>query len=336
MGKEVDKNGFWYLPRTPISKVGVFPYLGKQISPTLEPDKVFYVFRSPEALEKSVPTWDNPPKPFIEDHTLLGNGFTPIDDRPVQGIIYSPFYENGVLYANLAIYSEDMKDKIESGKKEISLGYFCDYKQSPGIYEGQPYDYIQINLVGNHGALVDAGRCGSDIRVFDSKYSMDAMPFESLKFQYLNKNSENEIIKKESDNPNKGLDVMEKVDKREAIRKIMAIAAKPASEFEGGDREKVDTIAKLLEKSEYNKSERGSANDDAMPEILAYLKNLSDKLDKLLAAKVLDEKEEDDAKKADEDDGEKEKKTAADHAIIFASGVSIDSDEDIALKEYLN
>lgn len=44
-------------------------------------------------------------------------------------------------------------------------------------------------------------------------------------------------------------------DKRKAIREIMAIAAKPNSDFEGGEEEKIKTIASILEKSEYAESE---------------------------------------------------------------------------------
>lgn len=51
------------------------------------------------------------------------------------------------------------------------------------------------------------------------------------------------------------------MDKREAIREIMAISAKPVTEFQGGEEEKVETIAKLAEKLAYNPSETG-ANDE--------------------------------------------------------------------------
>lgn len=52
------------------------------------------------------------------------------------------------------------------------------------------------------------------------------------------------------------------MDKREIIREIMAVSAKPVTEFAGGEEEKVETIAKLAEKLAYNPSESG-ANDKA-------------------------------------------------------------------------
>ena len=45
------------------------------------------------------------------------------------------------------------------------------------------------------------------------------------------------------------------IDKRELVREIMAISAKPTEEFNGGEEEKVETIAKLAEKLAYAEDE---------------------------------------------------------------------------------
>ena len=253
MAKVIDTNGYWEIKHNPISKVGVFPYMGRSISDECEPDKIYYVYRSADTLAKSVDTWDNPPKPFINDHEMLGEGFSKIDDRPVQGVIHNPVFEDDTLYADISVYSESLKDKIENGKKELSLGYFCKYRKEKGIYKGQAYDYVQEDMVGNHIALVDNGRCGSDVRVFDHKCTMDSLDiensFESFDNKDLKKNASDGIIETTEEKDS------EMADKREYIRKIMAIAGKPDSDFEGGEKEKIETIAKLLEDSEYAKSE---------------------------------------------------------------------------------
>jgi hypothetical protein len=46
----------------------------------------------------------------------------------------------------------------------------------------------------------------------------------------------------------------EALDRREVIREIMAISAKPVDEFDGGEDEKIETIAKLAEKLAYDKT----------------------------------------------------------------------------------
>lgn len=348
MSKLVDDNGYWYIKRNPISKVGVFPYLGRTISDECVPDKIYYVLRPAETLRDSVPTWDNPPKPFIENHEMLGEGFSKIDERPVQGIIYNPEYDekDGVLYADLAIYSEDMKDKIAEGKKEISLGYFCKYVKEPGVYNGQVYDYVQKDMVGNHGALVDSGRCGSDVKVFDHKCTMDSVDINPTDFQakdgtnenLLNKNPDSVRIDNEQEVTTDNSTEEKMADKREFIRKIMAIAAKADGDFEGGEEEKIKTIAKLLEESEYAKSEDeddaekeekettdkcGKDEDDAdkedekkaedsdvvsAAEVMAWLKTISEQLTALTsrsAAKDEDDEEKKEEKAEDEDEEEK-------------------------------
>lgn len=300
MAKTVDKSGFWFIPHNPISKVGIFDYLGSSISDECEPNKVYKVFRSGETLLKSVSTWDNPPKPFINDHEMLGEGFTDVDDRPVQGVITNPQYEDGVLYADITVYSEKLKEAIENGKKELSLGYFCKFEKKSGVYDGESYDYEQIDMVGNHIALVDAGRCGSDVKVFDHKCVMDSFDItpEGLKKECDSVTIESSGITETKDS--------EMADKREFIRKIMAIAAKSDSDFEGGEQEKIETIAKLLEESEYAKSEKGTANDESEKEDDIKTEDKCGK-DSEEEAKDEEEKAEDESEKEDTKDEEEKK-----------------------------
>lgn len=369
MTKKVDSNGFWYIKHNPISKEGVFPYLGHTISEDCEPNKIYKVYRPAKTLQDSVETWDNPPKPFINDHEMLGEGFSAIDDRPVQGIIYNPVCEDGVLYADIAVYSEDLKRQIEDGKKELSLGYFCKYKKERGVFNGEVYDYVQSDMVGNHIALVDAGRCGSDVKVFDRKCTMDAMPVDGQFEQdeaALKKTTEDSNIESEEQKGN------QMVDKRKFIDEIAAIAEKPVDEFKGGEEEKFRTIVGLLEKSEYAKSESGKADDeddteekaedkcgkdsdeddkkedkkaeDALEKLMSVVKDMADDIKKLVADKEDDDKQEekaededeDDKKSEDEDDSESDddKKKSEDSAV-FVMGADAAIAGDAALNEYL-
>lgn len=52
------------------------------------------------------------------------------------------------------------------------------------------------------------------------------------------------------------------VDKREILREADAIAMKPASEFKGGAEEKFRTLTKKLDQLGYNKSSRGTADNE--------------------------------------------------------------------------
>ena len=182
----IDINGFKVIEAMPISRVGVFPYLGSQIdydgSLGLEPKKVYFVFRSPEELfaPDAIESFNG--KPFIDNHEMLGKDFTKVDNRPADGTIYNvrpsldmPEY----LIADANIFTEKMIKKIAGGKRELSLGYRCQYVREPGVYNGQVYEFKQTNLRGNHIALVEHGRCGSSVCVCDGALiTMDSLPEE--------------------------------------------------------------------------------------------------------------------------------------------------------------
>lgn len=56
--------------------------------------------------------------------------------------------------------------EIESGvKQETSCGYTCELANEPGVFEGEPYDYVQKKIIYNHLAIVGKGRAGPDVRL---------------------------------------------------------------------------------------------------------------------------------------------------------------------------
>ena len=302
MSKTVDLNGFWSIESNPISKAGVYPYLGRQISPELEPDKIYMVYRPAEELTSPETIESFNGVPFIDEHEMIGEGFTQYDDRPAGGVLFNVKANGDILTGDFKIYSESLQEEIKNGKKELSLGYLCDYRLEKGVYNGQRYDAVQENIRGNHVALVNHGRMGSDVRVYDKAITMDAMDIT----QVISSKDEspNESRADEGSSNITGETKMADTDKREAIREIMAIAAKADSEFAGGEEEKIETIAKILEQSEYSKSESGTANDED-PE-KEEEKKVEDKCGKD------EEPDDDDKKKAeDEDDSDDDDKKSA-------------------------
>ena len=146
--KEIDHNDYWYIKDNPLSKVGVFPYLGKQISDELEPDAIYYVLRPEEELNNKDTLNSFRLVPIVDDHTMLGTkpGMQPAEEKGVHGVIGDDvYYKDGIIYGDLKIFSESLKEEIENGKKELSMGYFCDYEIQPGEYNGKEY---HIRLTG--------------------------------------------------------------------------------------------------------------------------------------------------------------------------------------------
>ena len=180
MAKVEDKNGFWFIEHNPITKTGVYDYLGKQISPECEPNKIYKVLRPKEELFKKETLDSLRLIPIVNDHTMIGTGFTAPEDKGIDGTLGDNVsHDTDTIYNDLKIMSNKMKDDIRNGKKELSLGYFCRYDKQPGTYKGQRYDYIQRDIKANHLALVDKGRMGADVRVYDSKeggiFAMDSI-----------------------------------------------------------------------------------------------------------------------------------------------------------------
>ena len=170
MGKIIDKNDFWFIEKNPITKVGVYPYLGRQISQDCEPDKIYYVLRPKEELFRKETLDSLRLIPLIDGHTMIGKDFTAPEDKGLDGTLGDNVsHDTDTIYNDLKIISNKMKEEIQNGKKELSLGYFCRYDKQPGTYKGQRYDYVQRDIIANHLALVDKGRMGADVRVYDSK-----------------------------------------------------------------------------------------------------------------------------------------------------------------------
>jgi hypothetical protein len=169
--RQHDINGWAEIKGNPISKVGVFPYSGAQISADLEPDKIYYVYRPEEELNNPDTLASFRLLPWTDEHAMLGRedeGMLPAEQKGIHGVIGEDvFFEDGYLKGNIKVFSDRLADMIEDGKRELSIGYRCEYDIESGMFNGVPYDAIQRNIRGNHLALVDEGRSGSDVAVLD-------------------------------------------------------------------------------------------------------------------------------------------------------------------------
>lgn len=216
---------------------------------------------------------------------------------------------------NIALDSNEMRfacDSIELGKEEIPEG-------KDNMENTQTGDeFIDVAVLKQ--------RYPNDVKWIDeNKYQRRdkgekrvVTPTESSKTNFVTSNNKEQQKDKNMDEdkgksgggeqPANDADV----DKREAIREIMAIAAKPESEFKGGAEEKERTIAGLAEKIAYNKSSEGTANDGCGGGEGGEGKQAKD-------ADPQPEPKEDDKKKEDEGEGEGKKGFAGDEAEIRKS-----------------
>lgn len=165
-----DVNGWYEIKGNPLSTVGVFPYMGEQIGGT--PGRIYNVYRPEEELSDPACIESFKLIPWVDEHTMLGDedsGLTPAERKGVQGVIGEDvFFDYPYLRGNVKLFSDALKTLIESGKRELSCGYRCQYDFTPGVFEGKPYDAVQRIIRGNHLALVQEGRMGPDVAVLDS------------------------------------------------------------------------------------------------------------------------------------------------------------------------
>jgi hypothetical protein len=176
--RNYDINGWAEIKGNPISKVGVFPYIGAQISPDLEPDKIYQVYRPEEELMNQETIDSFKLVPWTDEHEMLGNdddNLTPAEKKGIHGVIGEDvYYDAPYLKANLKVFSKKLSNLIDKGKRELSIGYRCLYDIVSGVYKGQRYDAIQRQIRGNHLASVDEGRSGHDVAVLDHfKFTFD-------------------------------------------------------------------------------------------------------------------------------------------------------------------
>lgn len=171
--RSVDNNGYITIARNPISRSGIFQYLGSQL-PGGDPDRVYNVYRPEEEFSDPEALASFRMIPLINDHAMLGAGQLPAEQKGIHGSTGEEIsFEDGVLYSNLRIFSKTLQDLVGAGKKALSVGMRCVFEKSSGVFDGQAYDYVQRKLRGNHLALVIEGRAGPEISVLDHTIAFD-------------------------------------------------------------------------------------------------------------------------------------------------------------------
>lgn len=191
--QKIDQNGFITVDANPISRAGIFPYLGKSIDRMAEPEKIYNVYRPASEVNNSDTLNSMKLLPLIDEHVMVGikkAGMMPAEEKGIQGSTgENVFFKDGVLYATLKIFSQTLADMIKMGKKALSLGYHCKFIKQSGIFNGQTYDYIQTQIRGNHLALVNEARC--DVAVLDNSMAFDSFDI-SLSTEEVSKMADKE------------------------------------------------------------------------------------------------------------------------------------------------
>ena len=168
--RRIDADGRLHVERSHISKATVNPYYGREIpgfkALGLVPEKVYQLLRDPIELERAAPTFAR--LPILSDHVPV-TVEAPRPDLVVGAIGSDVTYSAPYLDADLCIWDATAIAGIDTDKvRELSCSYRYVHVMEPGDFEGQPYDGRMTEIQGNHLALVEVGRAGSDVVVADS------------------------------------------------------------------------------------------------------------------------------------------------------------------------
>ena len=273
--RDYDTNGWFEIQDNPLSTVGVYPYMGRSISAECIQDHLYGVYRPESELSSQECIDSFKLIPWIDDHVMLGSedaGLTPSEQKGVQGVIGQDVYFDGTtLKGNIKVFSEAMANLIANGKKELSCGYRCRYEYAPGTYNGEPYQYVQREIRGNHLALVENGRMGPDVAVLDHL----TFTIDSKEFQQMTK--DNEEAEKSSMTLEEVHKFLEEVMPK--LAKIQELTGKQSEEEVDSEEEKDDTVYDDEEKED---DEEKMAVKDEEPE-----EEKKDGMDEAVIAKLI-------------------------------------------------
>lgn len=284
-----DENGFMTVDESPILCAGVLEYYGSELTDggadeidgrKIDPDKIYKVYIPEEEMRKGADSFKL--LPIVNGHEWLGQDGKDAHDYQEGTTGEQVEIRDGFMYVPLKFTGDGIIDDLESGdKEELSASYTNKLTWASNSDE---YDLVASDIKGNHVALVEKGRCGSDVRVLNQQMESKTMKTKNeLKLvidgkevdleQFFKqeaqeeahadtdaiKDAENEEMveseeKKEIETDN------EDVDKRALIDEIGGIL-----KDNGLDEELIRTVIGKAEKIAYDGSEASEA-DNELPE----------------------------------------------------------------------
>ncbi len=159
--------GFLICKNVPIARVGTQEYLGEELGLEGYENVLVNVVRTEQEVfsHKTIASFEG--KPFTDDHPEQEEFVTAENYKQyVKGHVTNVRRGQGdfsdKLLADIIVYDKTVIEEIENNqKREISCGYACDYNVD------ENGDVFQVNITGNHVALVDEGRAGHSVKILD-------------------------------------------------------------------------------------------------------------------------------------------------------------------------
>lgn len=178
-----DDNGFLHVSISPLTRVQVAPYHGSEIpgwqSLRLNPERIYKGYRSAEELSKpeTIESVNGIPIQLMHhmDYADAPAKATRVGSTGTDAAFHDPYLTN-----SLHIQDKKAIDRINDGSmRELSLAYRYKPIFTAGVSpDGEKYDFLMTDISANHLALVDEGRAGHEVLVYDSKEGEKSMAEE--------------------------------------------------------------------------------------------------------------------------------------------------------------
>ena len=156
--------GFLLCEDVPIARTGMMVYGPNEVPVSTGADGIVKIFREEEDIFHVNTIASILGKPITDNHPeddVIPNNWKDL----THGIALNPRRGIGayddLLLADLLITTPEGIEAVQAGRREVSCGYEADYEETePGIGK-------QSNIIVNHIALVDQGRCGPRCAISD-------------------------------------------------------------------------------------------------------------------------------------------------------------------------
>lgn len=159
--------------RAKAARVGHYEYTGRDVDPDnkygLRDEAIVRVARYSEDVHDPVSAHSFIGKPITDDHPRDAVNRDNWRDHARGTVMGAKWEEGGYLAFDLMLTDGIAIDKVAAGKRELSNGYSCDLVHGEFVAtDGVACQFKQTNIRGNHVAIVDRGRAGSECAIRDA------------------------------------------------------------------------------------------------------------------------------------------------------------------------
>lgn len=152
------------------ARSGIQDYLGREVDPEgqhFAKDEVVKVYRPPEEVFDADAVASFIGRPVTDDHPSVAVDAANWREHS-RGVVGGAVKDGEWLRFDLALMDADLIAKVDGGKRELSNGYHAELTIGDGVTPaGEKYQAVQRHIRGNHVAVVDRARAGSDARISD-------------------------------------------------------------------------------------------------------------------------------------------------------------------------